>query len=207
MRSPLTSLVAATARRLARTLAPRFGVLLLAAGVLALGAVPAGAQPTTDKQGPVSRFTAPFALAYIDPADNLVALGGPPPEQGCFGEGFEDHEADFQEVQLPSGPVVALVRDIDQPMYLYQASSVEEICTAVEEGEHPQPIATGTAHVVATTNDAFGSGRRTTILGDKATGTLLDSGGKPCHFTGIFREQISPAGESRIIKHDIHSTC
>jgi hypothetical protein len=76
-------------------------------------------------------------------------------------------------VQLPSGPVVALLRDTDQPMHLYQASSVEEICDAVAAGENPQPIATGTAHVVATTNDAFGSGGRTTTLGDKATGTLL----------------------------------
>jgi hypothetical protein len=207
MRSPQTSILAPTARRPVRRSTRRFGVLLLATGVLALGALPAGADPTADNQGPVSRFTAPFALAYIDPADNLVALGGPPPEQGCLDEGFEDHKADFQEVQLPSGPVVALVRDIDQPMRLYQASSVDEICDAVAAGEDPQPIATGTAHVVATTNDAFGSGRRTTTLGDKATGTLLDSAGKPCHFTGIFREQISPAGESRIIRHDIQSTC
>jgi hypothetical protein len=206
MRSPLTSILAAKARRPAR-FTRRFGVLVLATGVLALGALPAGADPTADKQSPVSRFIAPFALAYIDPADNLVALGGPPPEQGCLDEGFEDHTADFQEVQLPSGPVVALVRDIDQPMRLYQASSVDEICAAVAAGEDPQPIATGTAHVVATTNDAFGSGRRTATLGDKATGTLLDSGGNPCHFTGIFREQISPAGQSRIIRHDIHTTC
>jgi hypothetical protein len=43
MRSPLTSLSADAARRPASTFTRRFGVLLLATGVLALGALPAGA--------------------------------------------------------------------------------------------------------------------------------------------------------------------
>jgi hypothetical protein len=182
-------------------------VLLVAAAVWALGAPAAGAEPPEDPPGPVSRSTQPFAVAYEDPADGLVALGGPPPELGCFGLGFEDNLADFQELQLPSGPMKVLIRDIDQPMFLYQASSIDEICEAVFAGEVPEPLATGTVRVVANDNDVFVSGTRNNAFGHTATGTLLDAAGNPCHFTGQFRAQITVTGEFRLLREDIHLTC
>lgn len=185
----------------------RFFVPVLAVGLWALGAAPAGADPPEDPPGPVSRFTSPFAVAYVDPADGLVALGGPPPELGCFGLGFEDNLADFQMVELPSGAVKFLVRDVDQPIFLYEASSIEEICEAVFAGEIPEPLATGMVRVVANDNDVFVSGGRTNAFGDTATGTLLDGDGDACHFTGQFRAQVTRSGEFRLLIEDIHSTC
>ncbi|HEX6424374.1 MAG TPA: hypothetical protein VFZ79_12905 [Acidimicrobiales bacterium] len=115
--------------------------------------------------------------------------------------------ADFQEVQLPSGPVVVLVRDIDQPMFLYRASSIDEICEAVLAGQVPEPLAAGTVRIVGTDNDFLASGSRTTAFGDTATGTLMDADGNPCRFTGQFRAQVTAGGEFRLLKHDIRSTC
>jgi hypothetical protein len=102
----------------------RLALLTLAVAVCLVEVGQAGADPPADPPGPVSRFTDVFASAYMDPADGLVALGGPPPEQGCFGQGFDD-PADFQIVELPSGPIKILIRDVDQPMWLYEASSIE----------------------------------------------------------------------------------
>jgi hypothetical protein len=84
----------------------------VAAAVWALGATPVDAQSTEDPPGAVSRSSEPFGVAYQDPAEGLVGLGGPPAELGCFGLGFEDNLADFQELQLPSGLVKRVIRDI-----------------------------------------------------------------------------------------------
>lgn len=92
-------------------------------------------------------------------------------------------------------------------MRLYQAASIDEICEAVFAGEIRVPIATGTVRVVANDNDVFVSGKRNNAFGDTATGTLLDAGGNACRFTGQFRAQITVAGEFRLLREDVHSTC
>ena len=185
----------------------RFGIAILAVGLSLIAAGPAGADPPADPPGPVSRFSEPFAVAYVDPADELVALGGPPPELGCFGLGFEENLADFQIVELPTGPVKALIRDVDMPIFLYEASSIDEICDAVVAGTIPEPIASGTVRVVLNDNDAFVSGTRTNAFGHTATGTLERADGTSCHFSAMFRALITKEGEFRVVKEDITTNC
>jgi hypothetical protein len=186
----------------------RFALITLAVGLsLAGAAAPAGAAPPEDPPGPVIRFTEPFAVALEDPADQLVALGGPPPEQGCFGLGFENNLAEFQIVELPSGPVKALVRDDDMPMFLYAAASTDELCQAVVGGAIPEPIATGTVRVVLTDNDVDVSLTRTNAFGFTAKGTLERADGTACGFSATFRALVTQEDEFRVLVSDIRSNC
>ena len=185
----------------------RFVLITLAVGMLLAGAAQASAAPPEDPPGPVSRFNEPFAVSFEDPADQLVALGGPPPELGCFGLGFEDNLAEFQIVELPSGPVKALIRDDDMPIFLYAASSTGELCEAVFGGTIPEPIATGTVRVVLTDNDVDVSLTRTNAFGYTATGTLERADGTACAFSATFRALITQQDEFRVLVEDIHSNC
>jgi hypothetical protein len=185
----------------------RFAMIMLVMGLLLAGAAPTGAAPPEDPPGPVSRFTEPFAVALFDPADGLVALGGPPPELGCFGLGFEDNLAEFQIVELPSGPVKVLVRDDDMPIFLYAASSFDEICEAVRGGAIPEPIATGTVRVVLNDNDVDVSLTRTNAFGYTATGTLERADGTTCAFSATSRALITKQDEFRVLVENIRSNC
>jgi hypothetical protein len=185
----------------------RLTILTLAMGLWFLGGSPAGAVPPQDPPGPVSRFTEPFAAAFFDAADGLVALGGPPPELGCFGLGFEDNLADFQIVELPSGPLKLLIHDVDMPMLLYAASSFDEICEAVFAGAIPEPLATGTVRVIVNDNDLDVSGTRTNSFGYTASGTLRRADGTACHFSAMVRALITRDGEFRLLNEDINSNC
>jgi hypothetical protein len=185
----------------------RLAVITLAAGLLLAGSAPIGAAPPEDPPGPVIRFTEPFAVAFSDPADGLVAFGGPPPELACFGMGFEDNLGEFQIVELPGGPVKVLIRDDDMPMFLYAASSIDEICEAVLGGAIPEPIATGTVRAVLNDNDVDVSLTRTNAFGYTATGTLERADGTSCAFSATFRALITKEGEFRVLHEDIHSNC
>jgi hypothetical protein len=185
----------------------RFALITLALGLLLAGAAQASAAPPDDPPGPVSRFTEPFAVALDDPADQLVALGGPPPELGCFGLGFEDNLAEFQIVELPGGPVKALVRDDEMPIFLYAASSIDEICEAVGGGVIPEPIASGTVRVVSNDNDVDVSLTRTNSFGFTAKGTLERADGTACAFSATFRALITQEDEFRVVVSDIRSNC
>jgi hypothetical protein len=185
----------------------RFALMTLVVGLSLAGAAQASAAPPEDPPGPVSRFTEPFAVSFEDPADQLVALGGPPPELGCFDLGFEDNLAEFQIVELPSGPVKALIRDDDMPIFLYAASSTDELCEAVFGGAIPEPIATGTVRVVLNDNDVDVSLTRTNAFGFTATGTLERADGTACAFSATFRALITRQDEFRVLVSDIRSNC
>jgi hypothetical protein len=185
----------------------RFAVLALVMGLSFAGVSSAGAAPPADPPGPVVRFTDSFAVAFVDPADQLVALGGPRPEQGCLGLGFEDNLAEFQIVERPGGPVTVLIRDDDMPIFLYSASSIDELCEAVEAGDVPEPFASGSVRVVLTDNDAEVSLTRTNAFGYTATGTLLRADGTTCHFAATFRALITKDEEFTVITEDIHTNC
>jgi hypothetical protein len=186
----------------------RFVLITLVVGLSLVGAAaPAGADPPEDPPGPVIRFTDSFAVSLEDPADQLVALGGPPPELGCFGLGFEDNLGEFQIIELPGGPVKALIRDDDMPMFLYAASSTDELCEAVFDGVIPEPIATGTVRVVLNDNDVDVSLTRTNSFGFTAKGTLERADGTACAFSATFRALITREGEFRVVVSDIRSNC
>jgi hypothetical protein len=186
---------------------PRLALITLAVGICLAAAIPAAAAPPQDPPGPVIRFTEPFAVAFEDPADELVALGGPPPELGCLGLGFEDNLGEFQIVELPSGPVKLLGRDDDMPIFLYAASSIDELCEAVESGTIPEPIATGTVRVVGNDNDLDASLTRTNAFGFTATGTLERADGTTCRFAATFHAHITQEDEFQVLVEDIHTNC
>ena len=173
-------------------------------------AAPAGASFANgpqDPPGPVQRLEVPFVVSYVDADAGLVALGGPPPEQGCFEMGFEEHLADAQEVLLPNGVIVGVLHDADQPMQVYAASSIEEICEAVIAGGSLELLASGTVRVVATDNDLEVSLTRTNSFGHHATGRLFTPEGDACRFRGVARAQITRDGEFRLLKEDVVLNC
>jgi hypothetical protein len=165
----------------------------------------------------------PFAVPLLErdrldivasqwPGDTTVtaaisAAWDPPPELGCFGLGFEDNLAEFQIVELPGGPVKALIRDDDMPIFLYAASSTDELCEAVFGGAIPEPIATGTVRVVLTDNDVDVSLTRTNAFGFTAKGTLERADGSACAFSATFRALITREDEFRVVVSDIRSNC
>lgn len=178
--------------------------LLVSAGVFSLllaTAAPTMATPP-DESGRVVRIELPFGVAYEDAAEGLVALGGPPAELGCFGEGFED--VPHQGVVMPNGVVNLLVKDVDQAFYIYDASSIDEVCDSVYAGNIPEPIFTGSARVVATDNDAFGAGRNTNSWGSSTNGTVYDAEGNPWHFNASIRLQFSEKRGFRIVHEHIN---
>lgn len=177
--------------------------LLVTAGVFSLllaTAAPTMATPP-DESGRVVRTELPFGVAYVDEAEGLVAFGGPPPELGCFGEGFED--VPHQGVVMPNGVVNLLVKDSDQAFYIYEAS-FDEVCEAVYAGNIPEPVFTGSARVVATDNDAFGAGRNTNSWGSSTNGTVYDAEGNPWHFNASIRLQFSEKRGFRIVHEHIN---
>jgi hypothetical protein len=158
-----------------------------------------------DPPGPVVRYEDVVAVAFVDEADGLVALGGPPPEQGCFGEGFDDI-GDVQEIDL--GDVVMLVqRDGDQPMQVYEGEGIGDVCERIVAGETVEPIATGTVRAMTTDNDADVSLTRANSFGSTAIGTLTTPEGQTCSFRGTFRAIIDPNDEFRGPEEDISLRC
>lgn len=93
------------------------------------------------------------------------------------------------------------------PIFLYDASSIDEICEAVVAGASPEPIANGTIRVVVNDNDVFASLSRTNAFGYTATGTLERPDGMPCAFSATFRAPITREDEFRVLAEDIHSNC
>jgi len=153
-----------------------------------------------DEAGVVFRANFPFGLAFVDPEAGLVALGGPPPELGCLGLGFDD--ADFQFVLTPAGPVKVLVHDVEQ-FFIYEASSIGEVCeAALTTGI--APIAVGYANVFF--NDNFNNyepGSRSNPLGGNANGTVYDADGNAWQFHGNVKLRIDRNGNFEIITETV----
>lgn len=187
-----------------------FGVLVLGLIVAMAGPAAAG-NHSVDPPATIERFEAPFFVSYFDDADGLIALGGPPAEQGCNDEGFDDNLANIQEIRLPNGVIVSLVKDPDMPIWVYAASSIEEICMAVDEGEPLDLVASGTVRLVLHDNDLEASatpgGTRTNSFGDHASGRLTTPDGGSCQFSAIFHGQVNRDDEFRLIKEDVTLRC
>jgi hypothetical protein len=135
-----------------------------------------------DEAGVVERFSLPFGLSFEDADAGLVALGGPPPEQGCVGQGFEDNVGDFQAVQTAAGPVILVVQ-AEIPFYVYEGTSVFEVCAAVLD-DGLQPIAAGENIAVRLTDNFWNyePGSRSNPFGANANGTVYDAEGDAWSF-------------------------
>lgn len=179
--------------------------MLGAAAALLLGAVVAPAAASFDNgpndPGVVFRANFPFGLGLQDPEAGLVALGGPPPEQGCLDQGFE--EADFQFVETPAGPVKLLIHDV-QPFFIYEASSIDEVCeAALTTGI--DPIAVG-EEITVRVNDNFINyepGSRTQAISANANGTVYDADGNAWSFHGSLKLKVDRDGNFEVVTETI----
>lgn len=181
----------------------RMTILGVAAMLLAKVAAPAVANFDNgpDEAGAVFRANFPFGLAFEDPEAGLVALGGPPPEQGCLGEGFD--EADFQFVETPAGPVKVLIHHVET-FFIYEAESIGEVCEAVLT-TGIDPIAVGDA-INVRFNDNFENyepGSRANPFGGIANGTVYDDDGNAWSFHGNVKLKIDRDGNFELVQETI----
>ena len=181
----------------------RMTILGVAAMLLATVAAPAAANFDNgpDEAGAVFRANFPFGLAFEDPEAGLVALGGPPPEQGCLGEGFD--EADFQFVETPAGPVKVLIHHVET-FFIYEAESIGEVCEAVLT-TGIDPIAVGDA-INVRFNDNFDNyepGSRANPFGGIANGTVYDDDGNAWRFHGNVKLKIDRDGNFELVQETI----
>ena len=178
--------------------------LLLAA--LALPGTISAGRPA--ESGIVVRFDLLGAsVGYEDPADELVAVTGPPAELGCNGLGFDDFFTEVQAADTPPGAIVIVAHEDETPLYVYRASGFAELCDAVAANEPLTLIGTGTARFNHTDNDWFGSETRWNAFGNSATGSIVDDGGTVWSFSAIWRVLVEPSeGDEcvcRVVQEDI----
>lgn len=178
----------------------------LAAGALAalLMAQVAIAGPPASS-GPVERFVDIFAASFIDEADGLVALGGPPPEEGCFGLGFDD-PASVMLVHTAAGPIKALIRQGETDVFVYDLT-LGHPCEIIEAGGTPVPLYVGTMSTVLTDNDVEVSLTRANSFGGSSRGWVFDADGNRCHFSAHVRLQITRDDEFRVLTEGITISC
>ena len=154
-----------------------------------------------DEAGSVFRANFPYGLAFVDVDAGLVALGGPPPEEGCFGEGFE--EADFQFVVTPAGPVKLLIHDVET-FYIYEASDIDEVCEAIFANEEIEPLAVGEATVRFNDNfDNYEPGMRANPFGGNANGTVYDGDGNAWSFHGNLKLKLDRDGNFEVLTETV----
>ena len=172
----------------------RMMILGAVATLLAAIAAPAAADHGgPDDSGVVHRDHYPFGMAFEDIEAGLVALGGPPPELGCIGEGFE--EADFVEVITPAGAVKILIKDTET-FFIYEAESIGEVCEAVfTTGIEPIAVAENSKVVVTDNFANYEPGHRANPFGGNANGTAYDADGNAYSFHGNQKFKLDKDGD------------
>ncbi len=172
---------------------------LLLTASLAIAAPP-------DSSGVVIRYTdVGFAAGYVDEKDGLIALGGPPPEEGCLGEGFDD-PAQFMDVQTPAGPVLGKVHQAVAEVFVYDLTSGHP-CEILEAGGTPIPLYSGTWRTVGNDNDLNVTLTRTNSFGFRSTGWVEDADGDVCRITAHVRLLITRQEEFRVVNEGITLAC
>jgi hypothetical protein len=155
--------------------------------------------------GSVERFVDTFGAGYFDEADGLVALGGPPPEEGCFGLGFDD-PADVMLVHTGAGPIKALIRQGDTPVFVYDLN-LGHPCEIIEAGGTPVPLYVGSMSTILNDNDPDVSLTRANSFGSSSTGWVFDGDGNRCHFSAHVRLQVTREDEFRVLTEGITISC
>ena len=180
----------------------RMMILGAAAMLIAAIAAPAAADHGgPDDSGVVHRGHYPFGMAFIDSEAGLVALGGPPPELGCIGEGFE--EADFTEVVTPAGAVKILIHDTET-FWIYQAGSIDEVCEAVfTTGINPIAVAENSKVVYTDNFDNYEPGSRSNRFGGNANGTAYDADGNAWSFHGNQKLLLDKDGDFTLLSETV----
>jgi len=155
--------------------------------------------------GPVERFVDTFGASYVDEADGLIALGGPPPEEGCFGLGFDD-PANIMVVHTAAGPIKALIRQGDTPVFVYDLT-LGHPCEIIEAGGTPVPLYVGSMSTILTDNDLDVSLTRANSFGASSTGWVFDPDENRCHLSAHIRLQVTRDDEFRVLTEGITISC
>jgi hypothetical protein len=178
---------------------------LLAALLITLLATQVAVAAAPGSSGVVSRFWDAGGFSYYDAADGLTALGGPPPEEGCFGEGFDD-PAFVTLVEMPSGALKVTIRQGPTPIFVYEGT-VDDICGTILGGGAVEPLYVGSVSSVLTDNDGQASLTRVNAFGSASHGTVWDAAGNPCAFSAHVRMQVTLDGVELVRSQDINISC
>jgi uncharacterized protein YaiE (UPF0345 family) len=180
----------------------RMMILGAAAALLAAIAAPAAADHGgPDDSGVVHRGHYPFGMAFQDSEAGLVALGGPPPELGCIGEGFEN--AEIMEVATPAGAIKVLIRDTET-FYIYEAGSIDEVCeAALSTGIDPIAVAMDSKVVFTDNFVNYEPGHIGNPFGGNANGTAYDEDGNAWNFHGNQKFMLDKDGNFTLISDTV----
>lgn len=177
---------------------------LLAALLTTLLATQVALADPPDSSGVVSHFYGIGSFSYYED-DGLTALGGPPPEQGCFGQGFDDL-AVFTLLETPSGVFKVNIRQGPTPVFVYDLT-LDEICGTLIGGGTVEPLYVGEMTTVYNeTHPAPGHSLAVTF-GTSSHGTVWDADGNQCLFSGHDRVQITRDGAFKWLASDIVIKC
>ena len=180
------------------------GSLLALLSTLLLVPMALAAPPA--ESGAVTRLVEPaFFASYFDEDTGLLALAGPNPEQGCFGEGFDDHSAEITLVQTGAGPIKAHFVHV-MPVYVYDMT-LEEVCSTIMAGGSVEALYTGSIRTVGNDNDLEVSLTRTNSFGGSSHGTVWDGDGNRCRFSAHVRLQITLDMEFRVLTEGMTIAC
>jgi hypothetical protein len=154
-----------------------------------------------DDSGILHRGHYTFGMAFIDSEAGLVAPGGPPPDQGCVGEQFE--EAEFTEVATPAGAINALIRDTET-FSINEAGSIDEVCeAALTTGIEPIVVAENSKVVVTDNYLNYEPGSRANPFGGNANGTAYDADGNAYSFHGNQKLKLDKDGNFILIRDTV----
>ena len=138
---------------------------------------------------------------YGDPEDELVLITGGTAEEACTGT-FQGAPLQAQIVETPTGALVLLVAGRDVEAWLYQATTVPDLCDIVLAGGEPTLLASGTVDFRINDNDLLASQTRTNSFGDHAHGTLTGLDGSSWNVTAQSRVVVLPSDDGTC--HCVH---
>lgn len=179
---------------------------LLAALLTTLLATQIALADAPGSSGIVSRLIDHGGFSYYDAGDNLTALGGPPAEEGCVGEGFDD-PAMVMLVELPNGVLKVNVRQGPTDVFVYEGT-LDEICQTVIEGGTVEPLYVGWMSTVLNDNDGGASLTRGNSFGLSSHGMVWDvTDGNRCALSAHARLQITRDAEFLVRTEGINISC
>lgn len=168
------------------------GFVLAAAALTLFPVGVAEARGGPSESGVVTRVEMGFGPGWVDVDQGITALVGPPAEQGCIGEGFED--ADWMFVEAPTGPVKMLVK-ATMPVRIYAGIGDEEVCEAVLGGGL-EPLYVGYEITIILTDNFvnYQPEYRANAFGVRGQGVVYDADGEPHRFSAVVQRHLPREG-------------
>jgi len=192
-----------------RSLLSAWTLTLLCLGSLEYSAQAVSVSPAAAAAG-VIRYSDQANFFVVDSEHGLVSYHGTNLSfaQICSGVPFEFDPLRFQFIHSPSGALHALFSGDEHHVIIYPSSGWPNP-DHIGPGDCPTLVslpvlASGTAHVVSTDNDATLSGQGADAFGWTAQGVLFYPSGGKLSYSETVRALVEPgAGELRLLKVDI----